>query len=167
MILLRTGCRLAPVLGRQAKAFMPFDVSGIVEATWSPVAEHGAESQWWPVLFLDLFTLRGDEVSDYLFGLAKRPALSACFPNRGLPQDSTEVVRRLAEENDAFIARYGEGDFGHSYAHLDEIDAALASPSAPPLGDSEWRDVFETIKAFQRIRPLPPEQWRLVVWADW
>jgi hypothetical protein len=42
---------LTDVSNGRAQALMPYDVSGLIESTWEPPAEHGPSSLWFPYPF--------------------------------------------------------------------------------------------------------------------
>ena len=147
---------------------MPYQVTGWVEATRISPEEHGDVSLWMPVLSLGYFDIGGDEVSDYLFGLAKRPARSGRFAARGVPSDCTSVVHRDISENKLFIAKYGEGDFGHTFASMNEILEALKDAHAPDPSGSMWTHAL-AVTEFALKHPIigPGAYCRLIVWANW
>lgn len=145
---------------------MPFFVLGMVEATFGDPSSDSA--LWFATLHLDGFNLVGDEVSDYLFGLAKRSSGHACFPERGVPADAGDALWRCFQEDQAFLAKHGEGNFGHTFATLEEIERALAFHDAPAVSDSNWNQVLRAIEALRAIRnENMASQWRVVVWANW
>ena len=119
------------------------------------------------MLSLDTFDLGGDQISDYLFGLAKRPSFPAQFPKRGVPTDGSRLMQLLVDDNDAFIAKYGEGNFGYTRARLDEIDRGFANSSAPPVAASPWRHVLATVEQLAKAAPIAREHWRVIVCANW
>lgn len=147
---------------------MPYDVTGWVEATRIAPEEHGEVSLWMPVLSLDTFDLSGDEVSDYLFGLAKRPVYRGRFAGRWVPSDCTSVVSRDVAENEAFVAKHGEGDSGHTFASMAEILAALKEPDAPNLSGSMWAHALAASE-FALSHPIlgHAQYCRLIVWSNW
>lgn len=61
-----------------------------------PEERLGDVSTWQPLLSLDPFGHLADHVSDYLFGIAKRPKFNARFPERGVPPDASDLVQRYA-----------------------------------------------------------------------
>ena len=124
---------------------------------------------WRARLSLDLFSLLGDPVSDLLFGLAKKPSLTALFKGRGLPPDASKIVTDTFVENQRGIDEHQDGDFGHTYALLSEIqtvqaqlDEVLATSQHPG-----WGQVFQTIDTFPKEIRGAPDSIRLVVWAYW
>jgi hypothetical protein len=125
------------------------------------------------LLSLGPFGLRGDEISNYLFGLAKSPSADAPFKGRGVPPDCSDVVRTYVETNERFIAEHGEGDFGYTYASWGEVSRALATAMAPRPDDDEpvgWKALLESVTFLgSRINANegPFEQLRLIVWANW
>lgn len=147
---------------------MPYQVTGWVEATRVPPEEHEDVSYWAPVLSLASFDLGGDAISDYLFGLAKRPEYPGRFAGRGVPSDCTSVVSREISENNVFIAKYGEGDFGHTFASMSEILAALKDALAPDLSGSMWAHALAVTELALK-HPIigPAADCRIIVWADW
>lgn len=147
---------------------MPYDIEGWVEATRIPPEEHDDVSLWMPVLSLDFFCIRGDLVSEYRFGLAKRPQRAPCFAERGVPRDCSPIVERYVAKNKEHIARYGEGDVGHTFASLAEVDAALSDPQAPALNGSSWGHVL-AVTRFVLDDPLlgVARYCRFIVWANW
>jgi hypothetical protein len=147
---------------------MTYDVTGWVEASCVDPAEcAGLTSVWMPVLSLDVFSLGGDAISQYLFGLSKSPDGSGLFVARGVPLDCTPVVRRAVSDNAKFVAEHGQGDFGHSHASLDEIRQALSAPTAPDEPESEWHHALASVQ-FVLDRPFGTVPFsRLVVWANW
>src|SRR6185436_11297538 len=114
---------------------MPYYVSGWVEYRWQAPGERELSgASWVPLLSLDPFFLRGDEISNYLFGLAKDPNERAPFKDRGLPSDCCAVVR----------SEHDESDFGHTYATWTEVVRALAETGAPKPEDDcigDWKPV--------------------------
>lgn len=152
---------------------MPLWVLGWVEVNHElPEERLGDVSTWLPLLSLDPFDL-ADPVSDYLFGIAKRPKYNARFPERGVPLDASALVQRYVADNAKFIAEHGEGDYGHTYATWGEVLDALAAPGAPTPGDDEvggWRDFLYAVNTLSErlfVRRNPREQVRLIVWANW
>ncbi len=143
---------------------MSFDVDGWVEISLVPVAEHGDGIGWDPLLCLSPLMLAGDRVSSELFGLAKEPASTAPFSSRGLPADACSVVRAAFDSNEAFIAKYGEGAFGHTHALWSEI---ISRDLSELLSGSEWDAVFRMIQCLPAHLLATPEQVRLVVWGTW
>lgn len=148
---------------------MPFDISGWVECT--ELEPHlRVEGSWRPLLCLDVFGLGGDEVSEYLFGLTKRSTHHGLFGGRGAPQprDCSRAVARDVAANEAFVTRYGEGNFGHSYASWDEVVAALRAPGAPLVAGTAWAHAVRSVEQlvdrplFGRVPYI-----RIVVWANW
>jgi len=154
---------------------MPFDVNGWLEYNFEAPGERGIHSMWQPLLALGPFRLGGDEISSYLFGLAKAPSLDAPFRARGIPDDCCDLVRSEVERNEQFIARYGEGDFDHTWATWDEIVAVLGRPGAPSLPDDEadggWRALFESVSFLSEriVGPLAEHaaHFRLIVSGNW
>jgi len=145
---------------------MPYRISGVVEATWTPPSEHAAETLWHPVLCLDAFNLDDDGVSAYLFGLSQVPSRQTKFAARGLPNDSTRLVDLLAWDSDKNPAGTEGAAFGHTYASMSEIEWVLSRVNAPKLADSSWRPLMSTIKHIQSLHSdMDEEQWRLIVWA--
>ena len=125
-------------------------------------------SEWTPLLSLSMFDLGGDPVSQYLFGLSKSADGSGCFFERGVPDDCSRVVGWEVETNNAFIKRHGEGDFGHTFASLEEIRAALLAPEAPPLTDSEWSHALSVVEFASRVPGVAATTYvRVIVWANW
>jgi hypothetical protein len=153
---------------------MPFWVLGWIEVNHELPEERGAgESLWEPFLSLGPFALCGDPVSDYLFGLAKRPEHNARFAGRGVPPDASELVQRCMADNARFIAEHGEGDFGHTYATWGEVLEALAARGAPTPDDDEvggWGTLLYAVRALSErmfMSRNPRDQVRLIVWANW
>ena len=148
---------------------MPYDVNGWVEATWIPPQEReGFPSLWMPVLSLGVFSLTGDDISNYLFGLSKLSAGPGLFGERGVPADCTDVVASSIASNHDFIAKYGEGNFGHTHASLQEIQAALAAPGAPEEADSGWHHALASVEFILSERACVHTPWcRFLVWANW
>ena len=153
---------------------MPYDVYGWVEANHETLAERHNDLRWQALLCLDVYSLRGDEISNYLFGLARTPNIHAPFHGRGLPPDCSTVVRSIWEDNERFIAKHGEGHYGHTHATWGEITRALGSANAPQRDPDEvahgWNAALEAV-AFLATRTYavrePYEQLRLVMWATW
>lgn len=144
---------------------MPYCVDGLVEIGLTFDDE---EPIWLPALNLGYLGLRGDALSDYLFGLCKAPSGRARFAGRGWPIDCSDLAQKLATDNEAFVARYGEGDFGHSHATLAEIESALADDDAPVARDSPWHEALAAVRALSALRPhTVPTHWRVIVWANW
>src|SRR3569623_1827384 len=137
-----------------------------------PVERQGDVSTWQPLLSRDPSDL-ADSVSDYLFGIAKRPKYNARFPDRGVPSDASALVQRYVADNAKFIAEHGEGDSGHTYAPWGEVLDALAAPGAPTPDADEvggWRNLLYAVTTLrERLfgRRNPREQVRVVVWANW
>ena len=141
---------------------MPFDVRGWIEVTGLDPSQH----LWLSAVSLTPFRLSGDAVSQRLFGLSKHPSGPALFPGRGVPSDCSEHVRAAVAHNAAFVTTHGEGDSGHSYATWRELlDSSLLSSSE--LEGSEWAEVFAIIKRFHTGLQYPPENIRIVAWANW
>lgn len=147
---------------------MGYDVTGWIEATaLSPEERDGVASMWQPVLCLDVYFLRGDEISDFLFGLTRDPTGVARFAGRGVPEDCTSVVRQQYAENEESVLAHGEGEFGHTFASLDEIRDALAQESAPRLAGSDWAHVLKSADFILDGLELSVPYRRVVVWASW
>jgi hypothetical protein len=146
---------------------MPYDVSGWVEVT-GVEAHLRVDGSWQPLLCLDVFALGGDEVSEHLFGLVKSSTHDGLFGGRGAPRDCSRAVARDVEANDAFVARHGEGDFGHSHASWDEVVAALRAPGAPSVAGTAWAHVVRSVELLLD-RPIfgRVPYARIVVWANW
>lgn len=139
----------------------------MVEGTWDRAGDGPAQS-WFAVLLLDRFGLTGDPISNYLFGLTKQPTHTPRFADRGVPADASHVVRLLVADDERFFEKHGEGTFGHSYASLTEIEDALRDPNAPEVANSEWKFVLDAVQSLTDVvPPIPREQWRVIVWADW
>lgn len=148
---------------------MPYFVTGWVETTYIPPEERDPDlSMWMPLLSLHAFNLAGDVISQYLFGLGKM-RMAGLYENRGIPRDSCSTVLRDFEENEAFVRRVGEGDFGHTHATLDEIRAALSLAGAPALDESaEWAHAIASAEYAARAPNVgAPSFCRFIVWANW
>jgi hypothetical protein len=154
---------------------MGYHVCGWIESNWErPQERDDTISMWEPLLSLGPFGLIGDAISNYLFGLARSPDAGAVFSGRGVPRDCSDLVRSEVERNERFIATYGEGDFGHTYATWGEVLQALAAPHAPKPYDDElvggWKAVIESIGFLSsrvNANRQPYDQLRLIVWAIW
>jgi hypothetical protein len=148
---------------------MPYDVTGWVEANrFAPEERDPAHSFWMPLLSLDTFLLGGDAVSAYLFGLSKSADGSGCFVDRGVPEDCSPVVRRDIEANLEFIRRHGEGDFGHTFATMEEIRDALRKADPPRLDESEWAHALAAAEFSSRAPGVTTVTYlRVIVWANW
>lgn len=147
---------------------MPYDLGGWIEVSACPPEERaGFESMWMPLMSLDPFGIHGDSISDYLFGLSKAPSGVGLFGGRGIPQDCSAVARASIERNRVFLKEYGEGDFGHTHASLEEIEEALNRATAPADADSEWHHVLASVRFVLRPYSRNLEWCRLIVWANW
>lgn len=149
---------------------MPFDVSGWVEFCWEAPDTPSPTHRWTPLLCLDVFCLRGDDVSDFLFGLSKTPVYQGLYTARGVPIDCNWAVYDAIERNQRFIEAHGEGEHGHTHAMWTEIESALARPQAPPVAESSWVEAFSVIRRFASEPGSwggPISQIRFVVWAEW
>jgi hypothetical protein len=145
---------------------MPFFVLGLVETTFDDPASDSPS--WFAILHLDSFNLIGDLVSDHLFGLAKHSSGHACFPQRCVPADASDALQQSFQKDHDFFAEHRDGNFGHTFATLEEIEHALAAPGAPTLSDSNWTQVLRAIEALRGIhKDTRASQWRVVVWANW
>lgn len=144
---------------------MPYDVSGWIEVLWDWTLEE--EKQLWSgVINLDRFMLSGDIVSNMLFGLAKRPVEQALFLDRRIPDDCSDLVRAEVIKNNNFIAKYGEGDFSHTYATWFEIKQYIEIIDIKDIAKSEWKVIFNIVEILVENK-IKPEWIRLVVWANW
>lgn len=147
---------------------MSFDVMGVFEVTWMAPRERSVDHMWQMALSLDVFCLRGDAVSDHLFGLCREPTGRARFAGRGAPADGSPWTKMEVAQHLAASRGRSEGSFGHTHATLGEVEAALRASDAPPVSGSSWEGVFETVAALRRVAPgLPLDCWRFVVWASW
>jgi hypothetical protein len=147
---------------------MSYDVRGWVEVTaCEPEMRVGIESLWMPLLSLGPFSLGGDKISDYLFGLSKTPSGPGLFGGRGVPQDCCPATRASVEANRVFMKKHGEGNFGHTYAALREVEEALARPDAPRDHESEWYHVLASVRFALRPHASVLRWCRLIVWANW
>jgi hypothetical protein len=138
---------------------MPFDVFGFVEIAYGTPA-HG-DAVWFSAIALDAFTIGGDAVSDLMFGLAKQPSGRGLYAERGIPPDSSALVRRDFEDGGAQHA------FGHSYATLVEIDGIAWDVHGVDPSTSEWWTVLELVGVIRRRLGLTNDRVRIVVWATW
>ncbi|HEY4056216.1 MAG TPA: hypothetical protein VGM39_06380 [Kofleriaceae bacterium] len=152
---------------------MPYFVCGWVESNFETPLERGSTTTWEPLLSLGPFNIGGDEVSDYLFGLAKQPRADAPFAERGVPVDCSDVIRNEVERNKRFVKEHGEGNFGYTHATLGEVLWALSATDAPQPSEvlgGAWKAVLEAV-TFLSSRThadrIPPEQLRFIVWANW
>lgn len=144
---------------------MPYDVSGWIEILWDHTLED-EKQEWSGVINLNRFCLSGDYLSSLFFGLAKSPAKEALFVNRGVPDDCSSHVAEEVRQNEDFIKKHGEGDFGHTYALWSEIKPHLNNIDKKELAESEWKLIFEIINLF--VKPqFQPEWIRFVVWGNW
>ena len=152
---------------------MPYDVFGWVEYSWEIPEERDRSSSWEAVLSLAPFGLIGDEISRFLFGLAKDLNRVAPFYALGAPADASDIVRAAVEENERFIRKHGEGAYGHTWASWGDIQLALARRDAPELDRDEvggWPAVIDAVRLLGLRLPfcrLPASQLRLVVWGVW
>jgi hypothetical protein len=147
---------------------MSYDVRGWVEVTaCEPEIRAGIESLWMPLFSLAPFGVGGDEISDYLFGLAKAPSGPGLFGGRGVPEDCSKAARASVEANRAFLKKHGEGDFGHTYASLQEIEEALKRPGAPADLGSAWHHVLASVRFALRPHAAVLRWCRIIVWANW
>jgi hypothetical protein len=147
---------------------MPYDIRGWIEVTACGSEERkGVASLWMPLMSLVPFGIGGDGISDYLFGLSKASSCAGLFGRRGIPEDCSVTTRVSIERNQAFVEEHGEGDFGHTHAALEEIEAALGRVDAPQDADSEWHHVLASVHF--ALRPYSGTlRWcRFIVWANW
>jgi hypothetical protein len=146
---------------------MSYDIRGWIEVTaCEPEERAGIESLWMPLMSLAPFNIGGDEISDYLFGLSKTASGSGLFGGRGVPKDCSKATRASVEANRAFMKLHGEGDFGHTYAALREIEDALAHKDAPAARRSEWHHVLASVRFALRPHTAVLRWCRFVVWAS-
>lgn len=104
---------------------MPYGVNGWVEILWDWTLEEEIQ-QWCSFINLNRFCFYGDEVTNRLFGLTKRPCKNPYFADRGVPKDCSKHVAEEVKSNEKFIKQYGEGNFGHTWATWSEIKPCLA-----------------------------------------
>jgi len=146
---------------------MAYDIRGWVEVTaCEPEERAGLESLWMPLLSLAPFGVGGDKISDYLFGLAATSSGPGLFGGRGVPKDCSKATRASVEANRAFMKVHGEGDFGHTYAYLREIEQALEHGDAPHDRRSQWHHVIASVRFALRPHVEVLRWCRFVVWAS-
>ena len=150
---------------------MPYGVNGWVEILWDWTLEEEIQ-QWCSFINLNRFCFYGDEVTNRLFGLTKRPCKNPYFADRGVPKDCSKHVAEEVKSNEKFIKQYGEGNFGHTWATWSEIKPCLAElKQARDL--PRWMPIFTLLQELcsERTNPhrmiLQPEWIRFVVWGNW
>jgi len=147
---------------------MPYDIGGWIEVSaCSPEERVGFESAWMPLMSLEPFGIGGDTTTDYLFGLSKASSGAGLFGGRGIPADCSAVTCASIERQCALVREYGEGDFGHTYASLEEIEGALKRADAPQDVDSEWHHLLSSVRFALQPYSRNIEWCRFVVWANW
>lgn len=143
---------------------MPYHVYGWVEFQHAYAHETGEDRPWHPLLNLEVWDFGGgDPVCSELMGLGKRPPPDAPFAKRGAPKGASVVVLEELARNREFIAKYGEGNHGHTWMLLSELTERLDSFD---VEDSVWPQILET------LRSLPStwrgaENLRFVMWGNW
>ena len=146
---------------------LPFDVNGFVEVRHSGSAN--VFNSWSVAVHLLPFNLRGDMVSQLLFGLSRGSSIRAVYERRGLPPDPSEEVMRWFQENERFVKTHGDGDFDHTFATWREIE--MIELEGHGLDTSPWKSVFQIIRAMSSSGKdggvFMPENIRIVVAANW
>lgn len=143
---------------------MPYWVSGWIEILWDCTSEDEVQ-EWSGVINLDRFCLDGDEISNSLFGLAKRPIKNPYFANRGIPKNCSNYVNLEFRKNQEFIAKHKEGDFGHTYALWSEMQKHLEKIQTSEDFSSQWDIVFSLVESL--CKEFKPEWIRFIVWGNW
>ena len=151
---------------------MGYDITGWIETTWM-TPDVRAEilatdpdrdaTRWSATVCLDGLQLKGDAVSDLLFGLTKRPSGNALFADRGLPPEASLPVERAYERDQ----REPEGCFGHTYATLAEVQSVRWHEHGVALNESEWSGIVCLMDDLSEMDMFDPERVRIVVWANW
>ncbi len=142
---------------------MPYSVDGWIEVLWSHTLDEEVQS-WEGVVNLSIFDLYGDPISNELFGLAKSPRGDALYPDRGIPEDCCDFVSTAFEDNEKFIQKHGEGEFGHTFALWSEIECYLRKNQFKDQYN-EWGLVFDIARKLSK--KYNTEWIRFVVWANW
>jgi len=145
---------------------MSYDIRGWIEVTsCEPEERIGLESLWMPLMSLAPFSIAGDRTSEYLFGLSKAATRPGLFGGRGVPKDCSKATRASVDANRAFMKMHGEGDFGHTFASLREVEEALGRDDAPKDQSSEWHHVLASVRFALRPHGTVLRWCRFVVWA--
>ncbi|MDQ8188601.1 hypothetical protein [Pelagicoccus sp. SDUM812002] len=144
---------------------MPYDITGWIEVLWDHTLEE-EKKVWSGVICLDRLSLADEYETSVLFGLAKRPVNNPLFAERGVPSDCSEAVDREVKENEAFIKKHGEGNFGFTHALWSEISPRLKEIEREEQISDDWNQVFDLAKVLEKTK-FHPDWIRFVLWANW
>jgi hypothetical protein len=148
---------------------MSICIEGWIEVALCEPGEHGPDvSSWSGLVNLGALHLFWDDVSEVLFGLSRKPLSGIeLFVARGLPSDPSSEVANWHAANEQFVAKHGEGAYGHTYATWSEISAVDFNAWSVDLTQSDWRHVFAMVDTILRSGWYPSDQIRIVVAGTW
>ena len=151
---------------------MGLAISGWVEISWlSDFSFRDREKYSWNGA-LNLYPLINvtDDISQLIFGYANKKEYmeyKSYFKDRGIPENISELLQVIVKRDHEFEKQYpGEGNFGYSYAYLDEIEKILVEESKLIANsDSDWIAFVGKIKSL--FNNYDSRAIRIVVWFSY